>query len=118
MRPIKPQTLAMRHEDFRIGAEFWTATGNWRCTDVGTRTIAAIKLGPREIRHTQTGDGRDWRQVTVDEDDPSWLNGPPYAVAETLFDEDDIETCYPTRAEMLTDQADDPPPPNTEESIG
>lgn len=34
----------MEHKDFRIGLEFWTATGAWRCTDVGTRTIVAIKL--------------------------------------------------------------------------
>ncbi len=25
--------------------------------------------------------------------DPSWFNGPPYAVAECVFDEDDIEGC-------------------------
>ncbi|MHB8535666.1 MAG: hypothetical protein ACYDBW_09500 [Sulfuricaulis sp.] len=78
----------------------------------------AIKLGLREIVHVQTGDRQDWRQITVIEDDPSWLNGPPYAVTETVFDEDDIETCYPTRVEMLADQADDLPPPGAEESIG
>jgi hypothetical protein len=118
MKPIMPQTLNMKHEDFCIGAEFWTATGTWRCTDVGTRTIVAIKLGLREIERIQTGDGRDRRQITVVADDPSWLNGPPYAVTETVFDEDDIETCYPTRAEMLADHADDSSPPGTEESIG
>ncbi len=104
----------MRHEDFRIGTEFWTTIGTWCCTDVGTRTIVAIKLGPREIGSIQTGDGRDRHQIMVVEDDPSWLNGPPYAVAETVFDEDDIEVCYPTRAEMLADQADDLPPPGAE----
>src|SRR6266566_3151853 len=46
----------MKHSDFKIGSEFLTETGRWRCTDVGTRTIAAIKL---------------------DHDhDPAWYNGP------------------------------------------
>ena len=63
----------MQHSDFKIGIEFLTATGRWRCTDVGIRTIAAIKL---DLDH-----------------DPAWYNGPPYAVAEALFDEDSIEGC-------------------------
>jgi hypothetical protein len=28
----------MKHEDFRLGGEFTTPAGRWRCTDVGTRT--------------------------------------------------------------------------------
>lgn len=70
----------MRHEDFTIGQEFETDTGTWRCTDVGTRTIVAIRVS--------------------DYDDPSWFNGPPYAVVETVFDEDDMEgeTCWRTRS--------------------
>jgi hypothetical protein len=63
----------MKHSDFWIGREFLSGTGRWRCTDVGTRTIAAIKL---------------------DKDhDPSWYNGPPYAVLESVFDEYDMEGC-------------------------
>jgi hypothetical protein len=56
----------------KIGDEF-TIDGvdkRWRVTDVGTRTIVAICLDKGE--------------------DTSWYNGPPYAVAETVFDEDDI----------------------------
>ena len=52
---------------FHIGVEFYTETGKWRCTDVGTRVITAIKLGG----------------------DPQI--GPPYSVAETVFDEYDFE---------------------------
>lgn len=59
----------MKHGDFYIGLEFQSETGKWRCTDVGTRVIVAIKL---------EGDPRNW-------------NGPPYSVAETVFDEDDFE---------------------------
>ena len=50
----------MKHSDFSVGCEFATATGSWRCTDVGTRTVIAIRLDL--------------------DDDPSWYNGPPYAV--------------------------------------
>ena len=65
----------MQHSDFFIGCEFTTAAGAWRCTDVGTRTIAAIRLDH--------------------DDDPSWYNGPPYPVVEHVFDEDGIEDCEP-----------------------
>ncbi len=50
-----------------------TATGRWRCTDVGTRTIVAIRLNH--------------------DDDPRWYEGPPYAIVEHVFDEDGVEDC-------------------------
>ncbi|MEI7843465.1 MAG: hypothetical protein WCI39_10595 [Gallionellaceae bacterium] len=72
----------MKKEDFYIGLEFYTAYYDkenkdfkpikWRCSDVGTRVIVAIKL---------------------DQPDSSWYNGPPYAVSEMVFDEDDVEGC-------------------------
>lgn len=62
----------MRHQDFGIGTEFRTAAGRWRCTDVGRRVIVAIKL---------------------DERDPTWFEGPPYAVPEVVFDEEDLNGC-------------------------
>ena len=65
----------MKHSDFKIGREFLTETGRWRCTDVGKRTIAAIKLDH--------------------DDDPAWYNGPPYAIVEHVFDEDAIEGLSP-----------------------
>ena len=63
----------MRRGDFRIGTEFRCGGRRWRCTDLGTRVVVAIPL-----EH---------------DDDPSWYNGPPYAVAETVFDEYDLEAC-------------------------
>ena len=44
----------------------------WRCTDVGRRTVCAIKL---------------------EAPDSSWFNGPPYAVAEHCLDEHDQVAC-------------------------
>ena len=66
----------MEHSKFRIGGEFWCGDNKWRCTDVGSRVIAAICLSSDEVIA-----------------DPSWLNGPPYALAESVFDEYDIEGC-------------------------
>ena len=68
----------MEHKDFRIGLEFLCGGGRWRCTDVGRRTVVAIALD------------RD--------NDPSWYNGPPYTVAEVVFDEDDLKGCEPAAA--------------------
>jgi antitoxin ParD1/3/4 len=64
----------MKHADFRIGMEFLTATGRWRVTDVGTRSVIAIKL---------------------DQTDPRNYNGPPYSIVEQVFDEYDLEGCGP-----------------------
>lgn len=59
------EVSVLNHRDFYIGKEFWTESGPWRCTDVGTRTICAIRL---------VGDPRGWA-------------GPPYGVPEVVFDE-------------------------------
>lgn len=64
--------VSLGHAEFTIGREFWTETGLWRCTDIGTRTICAIKL---------EGDKGDWL-------------GPPYTVMEHVFDEYDFEALY------------------------
>ncbi|EKS9885721.1 hypothetical protein BTK96_002672 [Burkholderia pyrrocinia] len=63
----------MKHTDFHIGLTFMDCTGWWRCTDVGARTILAIRL---------------------EHDDPHWYEGPPYIVKEEVFDEEDIARCH------------------------
>ena len=91
----------MEHGEFKIGETFWTMAGQFRCTDVGTRTIVAIRLGPTEIvRAEAVGNAR--QEKTVIDDDPSWLLGPPYAVAvaEIVFDEGDLVSCYRSKADM------------------
>jgi hypothetical protein len=70
--------MPFEHHDFTIGREFWTAAGCWRCTDVGTRVICAIKL-----------DG-----------DPIHWVGPPYSVVEHVFDEYDFAGMYANREEV------------------
>ena len=65
----------MQRTNFEIGLEFECGGKRWRCTDLGTRTVIAIALEYPE--------------------DPSWYNGPPYAVAEAVLDEYDIKVCKP-----------------------
>jgi hypothetical protein len=87
-----PYGARMNLQEFQIGQEFWCGARRWRCTDVGTRVVAAICLEPHEVVEVSQEAG-ERRYVT---DDPSWFNGPPYAVAETLFDEDDQRACSKT----------------------
>lgn len=78
----------MKITDFRIGLEFMASAGFlWRCTDVGQRTILAIMLDPNK--------------------DPSWFNGPPYAVAEIPFDEYDFPACHLTEEEGILHSIDE-----------
>lgn len=62
----------MDKKEFKIGQSFFTTTGKWLCTDIGQRIITAIKL---------------------DREDESWFNGPPYAIEEVVFDENDMPAC-------------------------
>jgi len=71
----------MNKEDFYIDLEFYSGDKHWRCTDVGSRVITAMCISDHS-------------------DDPSWFNGPPYAVAESVFDEYDQEGCVLTEDEL------------------
>lgn len=72
----------MKHSDFKIGEKFFASAGfEWLCTDKGTRTITAIMLDPDK--------------------DVSWFNGPPYAVEEVVFDEDDFSSCQTSQEELI-----------------
>jgi hypothetical protein len=62
----------MKKTEFEIGKDFYTETGKWRCTDIGTRIITAIQLN---------------------QEDPANYNGPPYSILEYVFDEYDMEEC-------------------------
>lgn len=68
--------------DFHIGLEFVASAGfRWRCTDVGTRTILAIRL---------------------DRKDPNWYQGPPYIAKEVVFDEHKMACCHLTNADAVS----------------
>jgi hypothetical protein len=93
----------MELKEFVIGETFWTEVGAFRCTDIGTRVVVAIKLGPRAITRAEKVDD-EWQYSTRMDDNPSWLNGPPYAVDEIVFDENDLPACFGTEAESKEDR--------------
>jgi hypothetical protein len=85
----------MRHEDFTMGAEFTCGDQRWRCTDIGTRVIVAICLSEACVASFRNG-CIETKVLSKDEaETEGWFNGPPYVVAETVFDEDDMEGCEP-----------------------
>lgn len=92
----------MQLSDFVIGEPFWTEAGQFRCTDVGTRVVVAIKLGPTEVVIVDES-GETFTRL---DEDPSWFEGPPYAVEEVVFDEDDQVVCFATEASMLANRED------------
>jgi hypothetical protein len=67
----------MKYGEFVTGMAFMCGDKRWRCTDVGTRVIVAVCLDNIHI------------------EDTSWYSGPPYTVAELVFDENDTEACEP-----------------------
>jgi hypothetical protein len=90
----------VKHSDFQIGAEFFTPAGKWRCTDVGKRAIVVISLEPREavrVTYSESGERSEESFISNDGQD---LVGPPYSVAEHVFDEYDIKGCYATVDEV------------------
>jgi hypothetical protein len=56
-----------------IGQSFYMNGRKFLCTDKGSRVLVGVEIDERA------------------ECDPSWLAGPPYAFAELVFDEDDLE---------------------------
>ena len=87
----------MEHKDFTIGQEFLCGEKRWRCTDIGTRVIVAIRIDLVETRTIV--DGHPVRRYLTQEeaDLEGWFNGPPYALAEVVFDEDRLMECEPVQ---------------------
>lgn len=71
----------MKHVEFHKGLEFVGTGGfRWRCTDVGTRTVVAIRL---------------------DHPAAAWYQGPPYIAEEVVFDEHDLLHCHLTEDDAI-----------------
>lgn len=70
----------MKPADFHIGLEFVCGPFWWRCTDVGSRTVTAIRLV---------------------EDNPVWYEGPPYMVEEVVLDEAELEDAHLNEDEKI-----------------
>lgn len=77
----------MKHSEFRIGLEFIARAGHrWRCTDVGERTIVAVRLTGRS---------------------EALLGGPPYMAEEVVFDEHEIQRCHLTEGDAIQAAVDE-----------
>lgn len=72
--------------DIQIGDCFHCGSGLFRCTDKGTRTVVAIRI---DVVNTSDGRALAHNEAVAE----GWFNGPPYAVVETVFDEDDLLGC-------------------------
>lgn len=107
----------MTHNEFEIGGKFRCGQGLWRVTDVGTRVAVAIRIDRVTVQSTAARRGRsvpvgvgpapgdrvkiEWtrepdrvpNQAEAVAD--GWFDGPPYAVAEQVFDENDMKSCTP-----------------------
>jgi len=72
----------MKLSDFTFGESFWMSGAEYLCVDIGTHYVIAIRL------------------TDTIKADPSWLNGPPFAVSVVAFDAYDQKVCYLTKEEM------------------
>ena len=85
-----PPRRALDRFSLTIGDTFRCGEGQWRCTDIGMRTITAIRIDHVDVN----GPKGMQRSLTPEEADADgWFNGPPYAVAEIVFDEHDQKGC-------------------------
>jgi hypothetical protein len=84
----------VKHCEFGIGQSFFCGGNKYRCTDVGTRTIIAIRVDPVEVAE-MVGQGPVYHRTLSEAEAGAagWFNGPPYALLESVFDEYDQEAC-------------------------
>jgi len=83
----------MKHSDFKMGMEFTMNDKLWRVTDIGSRTIIAIRLSDLIVDGTKGK--RELGKAKAEA--KGWFNGPPYAVTEWALDEDDLPVCEPIK---------------------
>jgi hypothetical protein len=71
----------MNHSDFSLGGTFWCSGRVWLCTDIGTRTVVAIRIDSVDV----AGSIPDWCRTLSHSgaESEGWFKGPPYAVAES-----------------------------------
>lgn len=75
----------MMLSEFTRGGTFWCGGRQWRCTDIGSRTITAIRIDSVEVGSNVPELRRTLSRGEAEAE--GWFNGPPYAVAEIVFDE-------------------------------
>lgn len=84
----------MEHAHFEIGKEFKCGETRYLCTDIGARVIVAIPIEKIEIgARAETGEVTFRTIDNAEVKEVGWLTGPPYAIAEQVFDEEDQKAC-------------------------
>ena len=86
-----PPQRRLDHSSLTIGDTFWCGDRQWRCTDIGTRTLTAIRIDVVEVGSNDPALRRSLTRAEAEAE--GCFNGPPYAVAEVVFDEYDQEGC-------------------------
>lgn len=88
---VWPPRRPLDRSSLTIGDTFWCSDQQWCCTDIGTRTLTAIRIDAVEVGSTDPASRRFLTRTEAEAE--GWFNGPPYAVAEVVFDEYDQEGC-------------------------
>ncbi len=100
----------MNHSEFKIGGEFTIPNGSvWRCTDIGTRTILAIRVDQAIVETMSGGRSIIEKLTRAEAEARNWFSGPPYGVVEPVFDEDEQESCEPASTKKAPTQRGHPP---------
>ena len=86
-----PPQRRLDRSSLTIGDTFWCGGRQWCCTDIGTRTLIAIRINAVNVDGTDPASRRSLTQAEAEAE--GWFNGPPYVVAEVVFDEHDQEGC-------------------------
>jgi hypothetical protein len=83
----------MKHSEFKIGEEFRCGGATWRTTDIGTRVIVAIRIDDGDGFASFCLSGPCCVMPYAEAAARGWFKGPPYAVEESVFDENDMMGC-------------------------
>lgn len=81
------------HSDFSIGLFFACGGELWCCTDVGARTIIAVQWTNVYLRKRSAVSGKEYALLgpfDLRREKQDWTKGPPYALSEEVFDEEDF----------------------------
>ncbi|MCA1371343.1 type II toxin-antitoxin system HicB family antitoxin [Bradyrhizobium sp. BRP14] len=90
--PFTRKATGRKPSDFNIGDEFIMANGwRWRVTDIGTRVVVAIRIQPVVLQSKRDGKITREEITQTEAEQDGWVDGPPYAVAEQVFDEYDLD---------------------------
>jgi hypothetical protein len=95
----------VNHSDFTIGRTFRRSDRQWLCTDIGARVIIPIRIDSVEVGNSAPNQRRILSRDEAEAE--GWFNGPPYAVTEVVFDEDDMQGCAVERGAETANRHDE-----------